>query len=283
MNFKEVLTAIIAYGGGGAAITYVVFHFLTKNWIENQFNKELEKFKFKNAQELETYKAELNSKMQEKLYEQQLNQLRTSLFFNHQQQAFASILKQIAETQRSWVAGFNPEYEPWPPIPAGEYEKIQQVYHENQLFLDKDCVFIIDLILETTNDSLPIDIGGGQFEDGDCYGAYERMNFFKDKLALIFQEKIGLRVSRIEKREVALLVAMRLLNKCNLENIGLPVKGPLHLEKQDNVLDAINKAKSNQPELLVKISEFKEYMEKERNYCDSFQKATQCYDILTND
>lgn len=52
---------IVLYGGGAAAISYGLFMYFGKKWLDNQFAKSLEKFRSKQDQELEHYRFEINS------------------------------------------------------------------------------------------------------------------------------------------------------------------------------------------------------------------------------
>lgn len=75
MGVLSIIGHIIAYGGGSAAIAYLIFQFLSKKWIENQFEKQLEEFKHKKNIEIERLRLEINSmlsraiKLQEKEFE----------------------------------------------------------------------------------------------------------------------------------------------------------------------------------------------------------------------
>jgi len=66
---------MIAYGGGGAAIAYLIFQFLGKSWIENKFSERMEQMRHDQALELQRLKVEIDSllsgaiKLQEKEFE----------------------------------------------------------------------------------------------------------------------------------------------------------------------------------------------------------------------
>lgn len=66
---------MVAYGGGGAAIAYLLFQYLGKSWIENRFSERLELFKHQQALEIQRLKIEIDStlsgvlKIQEKEFE----------------------------------------------------------------------------------------------------------------------------------------------------------------------------------------------------------------------
>ncbi len=66
---------MIAYGGGAAAIAYLIFQFLGKSWIENKFSERMEQMRHDQALELQRLKVEIDSllsgaiKLQEKEFE----------------------------------------------------------------------------------------------------------------------------------------------------------------------------------------------------------------------
>lgn len=63
---------IVVYGGGGAAIAYLMFQHLGKSWIENKFAQRLEQHRHMQALELQRLRVEIDSmlngalKMQER-------------------------------------------------------------------------------------------------------------------------------------------------------------------------------------------------------------------------
>jgi hypothetical protein len=69
------LVQFIAYGGGGAAIAYLLFQFLGKSWIENKFAEKLEQHRHAQALELQRLRVEIDSmlsgaiKLQDKEFE----------------------------------------------------------------------------------------------------------------------------------------------------------------------------------------------------------------------
>lgn len=127
----------------------------------HEYTQKFESIRHEYAQKLETHKAELNAKMQALLYERQINQLRTSLFFDHQREAFASLLSQIVEIKRKWIEISDPEEGIIEPVPHEEYKKFKKFFYDNQLFLDSDCILAIDLVLEIMEDSFPFIDGSG--------------------------------------------------------------------------------------------------------------------------
>jgi len=270
-----MLNSIVSGGISGAIIVW-----LFRNWISERIQASI---KHEYAQKLEAYKAELNSNMQAALYERQLYQLRTSLFFDHQRAAFASILSQIAETKRKWSEiGFEPETGCWmhEPVPSGEYDKLKKVYSEHQLFLDQDCIFAFKLVLDAMGDSLPFQDGDGTLRHRETQEPYRRLDFLQDRIAILFQEKIGIRASPEAREELALLGAVRLVNRYHFADIGMPVKGALKLEYGDDASDAIVKARNNKEGLILKLKELKAYLEKEGSFNEALQRARYCINML---
>lgn len=69
------LGKVIAYGGGSAAIAYLLFQYLGKTWIENKFAEKLEQLRHSQALELQRLRVEIDSmlsgalKIQDKEFE----------------------------------------------------------------------------------------------------------------------------------------------------------------------------------------------------------------------
>jgi hypothetical protein len=92
----ETVLSIIFGSVGGLVLVWIL-----REWISERLKQSIQN---EYAQKLATHKAELKTDMQAILHERQLHQLRTSLFFDHQREAFASLLSQIAETKEKWWA-----------------------------------------------------------------------------------------------------------------------------------------------------------------------------------
>jgi uncharacterized protein YajQ (UPF0234 family) len=59
-EIMDFILKILAYGGGGAGVAYLIFMFLGKKWIENKFSERLEAYKHAQNRELEKFKYEIN-------------------------------------------------------------------------------------------------------------------------------------------------------------------------------------------------------------------------------
>ena len=62
--FEEALVflgKIVSYGGGAAVISYFIFQFLGKSWIESKFAERLDQLKHQHALELLRLRIEIDS------------------------------------------------------------------------------------------------------------------------------------------------------------------------------------------------------------------------------
>ncbi len=68
----KFLLQMLAYGGGAAAVAYLLFQYLGKTWIENKFAQRLDQLRHQQAMELQRLRVEIDSllsgaiKLQEK-------------------------------------------------------------------------------------------------------------------------------------------------------------------------------------------------------------------------
>jgi len=74
-EITQFIIRLAAYGGGSAAIAYLIFRHLGQSWIENKFSQRLEEFKHQQALEIQRMRIEIDStlsgvlKIQEKEFE----------------------------------------------------------------------------------------------------------------------------------------------------------------------------------------------------------------------
>lgn len=300
---ETILGSIVSAGISGALLVWILRGWISeriKGSIQHEYNLKLESHKqsmqddyahkfemhkqaiqHEYSLKQETYKAELNANMQDVLHKQKLDQLRTDLFFEHQREAFAGLLRQISETKEKWLdKAYDEEFhEIMGPVPNDEYLKLKKFFYEHQLFLDSDCVLVIDLVLEAMSNSFPFDDGSGKLHYRDCREPYDRLEFLQDRVSKIFQEKLGVVSAHVAKREIALLGSIRLLTRYHFAEIDLPVKW---LAGGDDAKDALIKAENNKIELISKLKDLQKYTKK-IGYCrDVAMKAAWYLEILEN-
>lgn len=74
-QIKDFALSVLAYGGGGATVAYILFRHLGKSWIESKFAQRLEQYKHDQAIEIQRLRVEIDSmlsgalKLQEKEFE----------------------------------------------------------------------------------------------------------------------------------------------------------------------------------------------------------------------
>lgn len=268
----EVIINIMAGSIGGGIIVW-----LARTWISERLKQSIQ---HEYDQKLETHKTELRSSMQAKDFQHQLYQLRTSLFFDHQREAFACILSQIAETKKKWIETVGDPMEGLiEPVPSGEYAKVKKIFYDKQLFLDRDCIFAMNLVLQAMSDSFPF-YDGEKEHYRDVGEPYERLEYLQDRLAGIFQEKIGLGTADVAKTEIALLCAIRLLNMYGHGEIKLIKGSILELKHSDSAAEAVFKAKNNKEELIKRLKELENYFNKQGCLHEYGALTKKCLKIL---
>jgi hypothetical protein len=274
------MDAILSIFSGGATGALLVW--LLRGWISERLKQSI---RHEYSQKLETHKAELNARIQALQHENQLQQLRTSLFFDHQRNAFAGILAKISEANQTWV---DREYEYevglTGPVPSEAYKDLRTTYTQHQLFLDPSCLAAIELVLDCYSDSFPFDDGSGEPpKPHDLNLAYETIEYLRPRLTELFQSKIGVNVSGRGEREIALLGSIRLLNRYHFREIDLPAKGTLELTHQDRAAEAVAKAEDNLDELVSKLKQFQALIGRDGVFHEAATKIARYLAMLSTD
>lgn len=250
------MNTILSIFSGG--LTGAIIVWLLRTWISSRLKQAIQ---HEYSQKLETHKAELNTRIQAIQHENQLQQLRTSLFFDHQRNAFAALLEKIAEVNQLWIDKEYQEEEGFTgPVPYEAFEDLRATFYKHQLFFDNACLAAIELVLDSYRDSFPFDDGSGHLHVRDILTAFEAVQFLQPRIAELFQSRIGVITSQFAEREIALLGSIKLLNKYHFEDIDLPVKGSLKLDHRDKSSEAIIKAAMHFEELVEKLEVFETYL-----------------------
>ncbi|MBN1274237.1 MAG: hypothetical protein JXB26_18395 [Candidatus Aminicenantes bacterium] len=260
----ETILSVLSGGASGALLVWIL-----RKWISERLKQSI---RYEYSQKLESHKAELNSRIEEIKHENELLQLRTSLFFDHQRNAFASLLAKIASVNQKWLdEGYNEDVGLTGPVPYETYKDLMATYYEHQLFLDAQCLAAMELIFDYYTDSFPYDDGLGEPpKSRDIEAAYAAVEYLQPRLAELFQSRIGVMNGKHAERDIALLGAIRLLNLYHFTDVDLPPKDALMLTHNDRPSDAVAKAEDNISELVGKLHRFQIYLRRKGGF---FNKA----------
>lgn len=271
----DTILSILSGGMTGALLVW-----LLRGWISERLQQSI---RHEYSQKLETHKAELNARIQAIQHENQLQQLRTSLFFDHQRNAFAGLLAKIAEVNQTWIdKEYHGEEGLTGPVPYEAYKDLRATFYKHQLFFDSACLAAVDLVLDCYSDSFPFDNGSGQLHPRDVDAAYEAVQFLQPRLAELFQNRIGVSKSRRAEREIALFGAIRILNRHHFTEIDLPPKGSLKLGNRAQPAEAVVKAESYCEELVAKLRQFEAHLKRDGGWFhEAAMKTTRYLEILS--
>lgn len=256
MNFLATfLSDLLPGAAAGAAIAW-----LFRGWISERLKQSIG---LEYSSRLENLKNELNTKLETMKHGYEVNQLRTSLFFDHQRIAFAEILTKVAEiNQEWWDKGYEPDVGLTTPVPSAPKRELKILYFKHQLFLDSDSIMSMELLFDIYEDSLPFHDGyGGDPIERDVRGPYDNAEYVYPRLAALFQQKIGVAIDTRALRQLALLGSVRILNRYHFPDIELPVRGDLRLDVSDGAAEAVMKGERNFNYLLEKMREFQKFLQ----------------------
>jgi hypothetical protein len=245
----DQILGLLSGGIGGAVLVWVL-----RGWITERLKQSIS---YEYSEKLEGYKNDLNTKVQAIQHDSQLNQLRTSLFFEHQRNAFAALLSKVAEINNSWFEENDPDAGSFDAVPRKLYQDLKNLYHQHQLFMDDKCLMAFDLLLESYSDSFPYnDSDPGVHQDIDPGLAFDYVEYIYPRVSLLFKQTIGVADGSKATKELALLGAMKLLNRYYYSDIELPPKGVL---KTRDVMpfEVVSIAQDNFVELIAKLQQLK--------------------------
>ncbi|MFZ6761010.1 hypothetical protein ACO0K9_27715 [Undibacterium sp. Ji50W] len=186
--------------------------------------------------QLQQQRDEFETKLHMMKHENEVGQLRTSLFFKHQQEAFQAILIETAFAISCWGRKYDPVTCIWGRIPESNYEKIESTIRNYQLFLDPDCKLALDILINVYQNSFPFDDGHGEIAK-DGRKPLSDAEYLQPRLAALFQMKIGVPYEKEAFLEIALLGIVRLLSQHFQTSNDLSLKMLSHkfLDTEDSV------------------------------------------------
>ncbi len=167
--------------------------------------------------------------------------------------AFAEILAKIAEVNCEWLrTGYEDEVGFIEPVSKIMLQQLRQLCYKHQLFLDNDSIMAMELLFEIYQDS---------FNNSKIPESYDSAEYLRPRIAALFQQKIGVASDKHPIKQIALLGAIRILNRYHFHEIDLPVSGQLKLGWQDAAADGVMKAEHNFGELVRIMRKFQTYLQ----------------------
>jgi len=258
MNFGDSLLSVLSGALGGGALVW-----LLRAWISQRLEQSI---RHEYAEKLETFKGQLALQVQAIEHASQLRQLQTSLFFDHQRQAFAKLTTKIAEVSTAWTrASWAPDEGFSAGVPYEKFHELELLFIEHQLFLDQDGVMAIRLVLSCYRDSLPIlDDSTGQERQRDCDTSYSYVAYLQPHVAELFRAKIALAVAPRAVQAIALLGAMRVLKHYHFHGISLAE--PLRVRDGDAPGEIVIRAVEHRTALVDHLKKVADYLATETGH-----------------
>ncbi|MDA3875608.1 MAG: hypothetical protein PF483_00810 [Halothiobacillus sp.] len=260
----EYLFSILSGGLSGAILVW-----LAKGWISERLKQSIQ---YEYAEKLESYKTELNSKVEGIKHENQVSQLRTSLFFDHQRDAFASLITKIAQLNDEWIKFHDPDAGLYNPAPSKGFNELKGLLHKHQLFLDEECLMVMSLAINAYSRSFPYNNGSGappHQSDSSLHVSY--IEYLQPRIASIFRSKIGVESDPQHLVDVAILSAIELVNNYHFLDAGIPPSGNLSTKRIDNASDKVATGLANIDELLVLLKGFDVYLSRDGGWIHEAQ------------
>ena len=249
----EYFLSILSGGASGAILVW-----LAKGWISERLKQSIQ---YEYAEKLESYKTELNSKIEGIKHDNQVSQLRTSLFFDHQRDAFASLITKIAQLNGEWMKSYDPEDGLYVPVPIEGYRELENLLYKHQLFLDEECLMVMSLTMNAYSRSFPYDDGSGAPpHQNDSRPHVSYIEYLQPRIASIFRSKIGVEADPQHLTDVAILSAIELVNNYHFLDVGIPPKGNLSTKRIENASDKVAIGQENIEELIVLLKAFDAYL-----------------------
>lgn len=259
-SMLESILSLLVGGTGGAILVW-----LLRGWITERLKQSIA---HEYSAKLQAHKTELDLKVQALRHEYEVNQLRTSLFFDYQRAAFAELLEKISDVNEQWWSqGYEEDIGLSTPVPSDSYHELIRLYHKHQLFLDAECVMAMELLFGCYRESFPYDDGsGGPLHYRDVREAFDNVKYVQPRLTSLFQQKLGIATNAQPMTQLALLGAIRILNRYHFSDICLPVSGDLKLPASSRAAEAVVRADRHRQVLIEKLQQFQKYLNTESFY-----------------
>jgi hypothetical protein len=252
-----VASVIELLGGAvSGAVASAVIVWMGRVWISERLKQAIS---HEYSTKLENIRADFGVKLEAFKHAHEVNQLRTSLFFDHQRSAFGEILSKVVELNQAWSRLIDPERDSFDPAPREQRSQLEALYYKHQLFLDTELVMAMELLFDVYSDSLPF-WDGEETHDRDVQVPFATAEFLQPRLAALFRLKIGVGNDRLALRQIALLGAIRTVNRYHFSDVGIPVTGPLKIAFDELAQNAVTCAEENVEALIEKLKQFQQYL-----------------------
>jgi hypothetical protein len=270
----EYLLSILSGGISGAALVW-----LAKGWISERLKQSI---RHEYAEKLESYKTELNSKVEGIKHENQVSQLRTSLFFDHQRDAFAALITKMAQINTEWMAHYDPEEGLYEPVPSNGRHEFESLLYQHQLFLDEECLMALSLVTSAYYRSIPYDDGSGappHQNDSSQHVYY--IEYLQPRIASIFRGKIGVASDPQHLIDVAALSAIELVNGYHFLEVEIPPQWALSTREIKNASNKVAVGLDHIDELIELLRSFDKYLSRDGGWIHEAQlKVKQTLNVL---
>ena len=204
-----VSSAFISLGGIWLARTWITTR-LTEA-IKSEYTTKLQEHKRQQEEALQTQKNVLDAKLQAIRHENEVGQLRTSLFFDHQRDAFQAILTETSAAIQDWWGQYDQDTSIAGAVPSHRRHSVEVLIRSNSLFLDPECIFVLDILLQVYRSSMPFNDGGGPVNRPDGRKQLDDAEYLQPRIAAVFQRKIGVMHSQTALADIALFGISRFL------------------------------------------------------------------------
>lgn len=260
-------------GALGAGIVGWLF----RKWISERLKQSIS---HEYSIKLEVMRNDLGAKLEAVKHIHEVDQLRTSLFFDHQRLAFGEILAKIVDANREWSKLDNHEYGIFEePVPAAHRLELEALYFKHQLFLDSDLIMAMQLLFEVYSDAVPF-YDGEREHARDADLPYSNAMYLQPRLAALFRLKIGVGNDRVALRQIALFGAMRILNSGHFPEAGIPVGEPLRMTGDAYAQKAVARAEARVDDVVAKMKAFQAHLQQGGFFTDREASLRRYIDVL---
>lgn len=168
-------------GAVSGAVASAVIVWVGRVWISERLKQAIS---HEYSTKLENIRADFGVKLEAFKHAHEVNQLRTSLFFDHQRSAFGEILSKIVELNQEWSRLIDPERGSFDPAPREQRSQLEALYYKHQLFLDTELVMAMELLFDVYSDSLPF-WDGNESHERDVAAPYANAEYLQPRLAAL--------------------------------------------------------------------------------------------------